>query len=127
MKEFCIHSSFLSSYQDKLAQKRQGSYEMGVYHPTMHIEEQEDGLYPDHLDNRDANSQTILTETAAGDSNGTGWRKIEDAESVDGFQTTFVNEEAIYVNSTFKGLHKQCEIRLPHSFGHLRGPAVSGH
>ena len=76
---------------------------MGAFKPTMPIDEdEEEEFYPGTLDSTDmASNHTVLTEV---DSPDKGWRKIENADSTENLvQSTFVNEEAIYVNSTFKG------------------------
>lgn len=72
--------------------------EMGTYKPTMPIEDDNDGFL-----NRDIeSSQVTLTEVRD-----SGWNKMTDTESVEDAPTSFINEEAIYVNSTFKGERKQ--------------------
>ena len=67
---------------------------MGTYQPTMPVEEDPDGFMNGDIES----SQTTLNEVRE-----SGWNKITNAESVEDMPTSFVNEEAIYVNSTFRG------------------------
>lgn len=86
--------------RDRIKKNHPAQYELGAYKPNMQVEE-EDDFYPGDFDSRElGSSQTVLTDT---DSQDKGWRKIENVGSVEDFQSTFVNEEAIYVNSTFRG------------------------
>jgi hypothetical protein len=65
----------------------------------MPVDDDEGSFYQGTLERTEANNHTILTESQE-----RGWRKIENAESTEDIvQSTIVNEEAIYVNSTFKG------------------------
>lgn len=92
-----INSRARAKYLDKT---NPAHYELGVYRPTIQPDDDDDN-FPDGYDARDiATSQTGLTEDQ-----GSHWNKLSNGtDGVDDVQTTFVNEEAIYVNSTFRGL-----------------------
>lgn len=78
---------------------------MGVYKPNIQVQpEDEDEFYPNGFDgNETMRSRVGLTEDGPSSSRKEdGWRKFQSVENLQS-QTTFVNEDAIYVNSTFKG------------------------
>ena len=79
---------------------------MGVYKPSIQVQpEDEDEFYPNGFDGNETLSRT--TENAPSSSGKEdGWRKFASVENIQS-QTTFVNEDAIYVNSTFKGMKMQ--------------------
>ena len=92
-----IHSRARSNHLNKTNPTH---YELGVFRPTIQPED-DDGNFPEGYDARDAaTSQTGLTEHQ-----GNRWNGLSNGtDGVDDVQTTFVNEDAIYVNSTFRGL-----------------------
>ena len=91
----CSHG--LSRFRQRVEKRHPAHYEMGTYRPTMPPEEEEEDGY---MNGNLTTSREELTEL--NDQNA-GWNKIHDVESVEDIPTSFVNEEAIYVNSTFKG------------------------
>ncbi len=84
----------LASCRKGIQKKHPAHFEMGTYRPTIPVEDDDDGF---------ENGDAISTRAELAEGKENGYNKITDAESVEDIQTSFVNEEAIYVNSTFKG------------------------
>lgn len=89
---------FISRSYGETNKKYPAHYEMATYASALAVEEDEGFAFNSTpLEN----SQTPLTLSQ----DQQGYNRMDDAESVNNPPTSFVNEEAIYVNSSFKGTY----------------------